>query len=223
MTNGRLHLEETGWALVSSGLEPSVLEDLRQSLFHKEAAGKRCLLDEPLVRQTARVLGQKLMAQKILTRTIAIQAIAFNKTAAKNWKVAWHQDLMFPFAKPVTTPGFDLPVKKEGIDYARPPAEILGRLLAVRLHLDDCGKNNGPLRISSGSHQYGIIPGHEVSTYVERLGESVCTATCGEMLLMRPLALHASSPALTPGHRRVLHFVYDSGLDCLEPWHRTIA
>jgi hypothetical protein len=41
-----------------------------------------------------------------------------------------------------------------------------------------------------------------------------------EVLLMRPLLLHASSQALDPGHRRVLHFVYDGGDSMREHWFR---
>jgi len=32
----------------------------------------------------------------------------------------------------------------------------------------------------------------------------------GGALLMRPLLLHASSPALEPGHRRVIHIEYSN-------------
>jgi len=43
------------------------------------------------------------------------------------------QDLMFPFARPVETVGFELPTK----NYARPPREVLKSLVAVRPHLDE--------------------------------------------------------------------------------------
>ena len=44
----------------------------------------------------------------------------------------------------------------------------------------------------------------------------------GELLLMRPLSLHASSPSHRPVHRRVLHFVYHHGAPTPEAWYRAV-
>lgn len=196
---------------------------LRETLFQDGKAGTRCLLDITIVAETARIVRDRLAALDALpTTAIAIQAIAFDKTPTANWKVTWHQDLMFPFAARVTQPGYDLPAKKDGIDYARPPRPILERLLAVRVHLDDCDEANGPLRVAPGSHRHGILPSAEISTQVSHHGEIACLGQETEALLMRPLLLHASSPARAPRHRRVLHLVFDTGENCAERWHRTV-
>lgn len=216
-------LNEAGIAFVSAQLPDAHLDALRESLFVVDAAGMRCLLDRPLVADTARILLRQLAAASLISAdSVAIQAIAFDKTAKTNWKVAWHQDLLFPFARRVTTPGYDLPTVKDGIDYARPPLGVLERLLAVRLHLDDCGASNGPLRASPGTHHLGVIPGAEVTNRVAEYGQVDCLARKGEALLMKPLTLHASSQATEPGHRRVLHFVCHCGPAIGEPWHRAI-
>jgi ectoine hydroxylase-related dioxygenase (phytanoyl-CoA dioxygenase family) len=153
---------------------------------------------------------------------VAIQAIAFDKSPTANWKVAWHQDLMFPFANAVVAPGYAIPSLKDGIHFAQAPAEVLGDLLAVRLHLDDCAEDNGPLRVSPGTHRLGILPGAAIAAQVATQGERTCLAKEGEGVLMRPLLLHASSQAHTPKHRRVLHFVFHSGAPVAERWHQAI-
>lgn len=216
-------LEQEGWAVFPSSLKPSLLQTLRDSVFTEGAAGKRCLLDDKNVRLAAMSVRKTLIDTGICHQASAIQAIAFDKTAGTNWKVTWHQDLMFPFATPATEPGFDVPCKKEGIDYARPPVAILENLLAVRLHLDDCDLTNGPLRVCPGSHRQGIIPSRDAADYVLTHTEVTCLAAEGELLLMRPLTLHCSSPAIEPRHRRVLHFVYYSGPPLLIHWHRVIG
>jgi len=214
---------DTGYVLVETNVANAMLGALRDRVFVAGEAGKRCLLDEPIVREVAMELRQVLEAVGHLSRdSKAIQAIAFDKTPDANWKVTWHQDVMFPFAQAVTRSGFDLPSRKEGIDYARPPASILEEMLAVRLHLDDCDDSNGPLRVSPGSHRHGILRSAEIPDYVARNGEAVCTAKEGDALLMKPLLLHASSPAISPKHRRVIHFVYHSGNPIAERWHRTV-
>ncbi len=193
----------------------------RGALFRAGAAGTRCLLDEPIVQQIAGTVRATLIqAGRLPAAAVAIQAIAFDKTPDANWKVTWHQDVMFPFARPVETLGFDLATRKEGVDYARPPLFVLEALLAVRLHLDDCDETNGPLRVSPGTHQCGIIRSSDLQAAVAEHGETVCLAKSGEALLMKPLLLHASSPATEPKHRRVLHLVYHSGEPLPEPWHR---
>ena len=208
---------------MSTGITPGHQEELRATLFAEGSAGTRCLLDLPQVAEVAKELKAELTVQGLISGdAVAIQAIAFDKTPGTNWKVAWHQDLMFPFARPVTAPGYDLPVRKGGVDYARPPLRILEELLAVRLHLDPCGPNNGPLRVCPGSHRHGFIPSQECGAWASAHGEYAALAEQGEVILMRPLLLHASSQATEPGHRRVLHLVYHGAGRAEEPWHRSV-
>jgi len=216
-------LKDEGWALHRSGIAADDLAQLRKTIFTAGAAGTRCLLDLPAVQVAARQLRGELVAAGLMAEgAVAIQAIAFDKTAETNWKVAWHQDLMFPFAQEVKAAGYELPTKKGGVDFARPPVEVLEELLALRLHLDDCDAGNGPLRVAPGSHRGGIIPSAECASEAARRGEQVCLANEGDALLMRPLLLHASSQASDPRHRRVLHLVYHAGGMLAEEWHRRI-
>lgn len=218
-----MRLDESGSELHASRVSGSLILRLKETLFESGKAGTRCLLDEPLVREAALALKQELQdAGHLPEGAIAIQAIAFDKTPETNWKVTWHQDLMFPFAKPVTGAGFELPSTKDGIAYARPPLEILKQLLAVRLHLDDCDETNGPLRISPGTHRLGVIDVAAIPEFISTHGQELCLADEGVALLMRPLLLHASSRAVEPKHRRVLHLVFAPGEPMTEEWHRRV-
>ena len=218
-----MNFKQQGFAILTSSVPGNLVNELRDTVFRDKCAGKRCLLDLPLVQKTAAILKQELIATGHLDApTVAIQAIAFNKTTVTNWKVAWHQDLMFPFANRIATSAFDLPCIKDGIHYARPPLAVLKQMLAVRLHLDDCDETNGPLRVSPGTHHLGIVKTGEIQEILSRHGETNCLAEKGEVLLMRPLTLHASSQASEPKHRRILHFVYYCGEPIKESWHRAI-
>ena len=216
-------LAEEGWSLFPTGIPSSLLDTLLTDAFTPGEAGTRCRLDLPIVQQVTRLLRTELATSGHLNAdAVAIQAIAFDKTPGANWKVTWHQDVMFPFARSVTTSGFELPSKKDGIDYARPPRAILENLLAVRLHVDDCDDTNGPLRVAPGSHRAGVLKSTAIADAVKAHGEHTCLAARGEAILMKPLTLHASSPATSPRHRRVLHVVYYSGPVCPEPWYRAV-
>jgi hypothetical protein len=138
---------------------------MRDSLFVAGLPGKRCLLDEPSVLKTAAILRENLVCDGLLSiSSRAVQSIAFDKNAATNWKVSWHQDVMFPFAVPTHSPEFDLPSRKDGVDYARPPRWVLEEMVAVRLHFDDCDHSNGPLKVSPGSHVDGILSSDRILT-----------------------------------------------------------
>jgi ectoine hydroxylase-related dioxygenase (phytanoyl-CoA dioxygenase family) len=84
-------------------------------------------------------------------------------------------------------------------------------MIAARLHLDDCPTDNGPLRVIAGTHGQGVLSRGEIRARVEKETETAICASAGDALLMKPLLLHASSPA--PAHRRVLHLEFaPSGL-----------
>jgi ectoine hydroxylase-related dioxygenase (phytanoyl-CoA dioxygenase family) len=217
-------LEIHGGATIAAKVEPALLAALGENVFTAGAAGTRDLLDDACVATVATSLGSQLIGLGVLTPdAIAVQAIAFDKTPAANWKVTWHQDVMFPFAKRVQAAGYDLPSAKDGVAYARPPRAVLERMLAARLHLDDCDADNGPLRVAPGSHRHGVFTSTEIPERVRQHGETSCFACAGEVLLMRPLLLHASSPAREPRRRRVLHIVYYAGPPATERWHRELA
>lgn len=212
-------LSEYGWGRISLGQSAVEIGSDAGRLFRTGKAGSRALLSVNEFAELARAIRLRLICAGVLPeKAVAIQAIAFDKTDGANWKVPWHQDLIHPFAAPVRSPGYLLPSIKDGINYAQPPAEVLNDMLAARLHFDDCTEENGPLRVSPGSHKLGIIPQAQISDVVARLGEEVCLAEKGEILLMKPLTLHASSKALKPLHRRVLHIVFHSGAEIPERW-----
>ncbi|HXI53928.1 MAG TPA: phytanoyl-CoA dioxygenase family protein [Candidatus Saccharimonadales bacterium] len=105
-------------------------------------------------------------------------------------------------------PGFRGWSVKQGVLHVQPPADILERMLTLRLHLDDCGPHNGPLRVLGGSHRHGRLSDEAIETLCRKGAEVACLVRAGGVLLMRPLLLHASSRAERPGRRRVLHLEY---------------
>jgi hypothetical protein len=114
-------LATQGWLNVSSGLREGLLEKLRNDIFQPGRAGSRCLLDHPLVRESAIIVRDHLAPRGLLdARSVAIQAIAFDKTPEVNWKVSWHQDLMFPLARMASAPDYTLACEKDGVPVAEP-------------------------------------------------------------------------------------------------------
>jgi hypothetical protein len=67
------------------------------------------------------------------------------------------------------------------------------------------------LRVLPGSAEYGKIDESTTKTLVSSSLEVVCEANVGDILAMKALTLHASSPSITPSHRRVLHVDFCAG------------
>ncbi len=143
-----------------------------------------------------------------------VRAIFFDKVPGANWSVPWHQDLTIAVAEKVEFEGYGPWSQKDGVTHVQPPAEILENMVTVRIHLDSCGVENGPVRVKPGSHLHGRISETMVSKWE---GEEVaCVGKAGSALVMRPLILHASSPSSNPAHRRVLHLEY-AGVELPSP------
>ncbi|HSZ56358.1 MAG TPA: phytanoyl-CoA dioxygenase family protein [Tepidisphaeraceae bacterium] len=84
----------------------------------------------------------------------------------------------------------------------------LAVMLTVRLHLDDCGPDNGPLKVIAGSHRSRILSQQRIEQQLATAPARDCCVERGGVVLMRPLLLHASSSATQSGHRRVVHLEY---------------
>jgi hypothetical protein len=139
-----------------------------------------------------------------------VRSILFDKQPGANWKVAWHQDLTIAVTERMDVPGFGPWSEKAGVPHVQPPASILARMITLRLHIDNCDTRNGPLRVIPRSHRQGVLTPGEIQSWRRNRAEHLCTVPKGGILAMRPLLLHASSPALVPSHRRVIHLEYSA-------------
>lgn len=175
----------------------------------------------PDVAALARSAEVRALVEPVLgADAFAVRGILFDKTPDANWMVAWHQDLTIAVRERREVEGFGPWSEKAGIVHVQPPAAVLEHMVTVRLHLDPCGPENGPVQVIPGSHRAGRLSADDVRRW---RAEHDAVATCieaGGVLLMRPLLLHASSPSTAPAHRRVIHleFAADALPGGLE-WH----
>jgi len=206
-------IQQHGFSLISRALSADEIESLREEtscLTNRHRGGARNLLSQSsLISSLARQHSVKQIADQALDAdAFPVRALFFDKVAEANWKVPWHQDIAIAIQKRIETPGFTGWSEKDGVPHVHPPASILAGMIAVRLHLDDCGSDNGPLRVIPGSHTQGILTTEQIDAARKQTPEVTCSAKAGDVLALRPLLLHASSPALFPSHRRVIHIEY---------------
>lgn len=204
---------ERGFGIVSSVISPgesdSLLAELNQAQLNRRRAGARHILRQPCVVRLARdprVLG---LAREVLgENAFPFRATLFDKSVDSNWLVVWHQDTALPLEGKRECEGWGPWSTKDGIIYAHAPASALEQVLALRIHLDDSMKTNGPLRVIPGTHARGVLTDPEMLELDSQIEPVACTVNKGGVVAMRPLIAHASSKSQSPQPRRVVHIEY---------------
>jgi hypothetical protein len=139
-----------------------------------------------------------------------VRVLFFDKTADSNWAVPWHQDRAIAVKQRHDVTGFGPWSVKDGVVHVEPPVSLLEGMLTLRLFVDDCDQDNGPLQVACGSHCHGRVPAAEVNRIAAGSDIFVGAGHAADVLAMRLLAIHSSRRAVRPGHRRVLHVDYAS-------------
>jgi ectoine hydroxylase-related dioxygenase (phytanoyl-CoA dioxygenase family) len=217
MANLQQSFEERGFAIIPDLIPGNEIFDLStafsQSSLPRGRAGVRHAMKLPSVAALAN--GPKLLgiAKDILGgKAVPFRATLFDKSAEANWLVAWHQDTALPLREKRGTPGWGPWSLKEGVVYAHAPANALARVVALRVHLDDSGAANGPLRVLPGTHREGVLTDEEIRALAHEVPSVDCLVANGGVLAMRPLLVHASSKSKSVVARRVLHIEYATSM-----------
>lgn len=209
----RAELEERGFSLYSAAVLPDDLALLLNATTVGIAANHRpeetyavrnLLTANVSLGRLLNTVGVTAVANAALgVQSAPLDATYFDKNSKTNWKVPAHQDLVIPAnATAFTSPR----IERYGTTYTEPPTEFLRQLVTLRIHFDDCPVDNGALAVVPGSHRDKLgdagISSLDPSSFIP------CVARAGDILLMKPMLVHRSSPALQPHHRRVLHVLY---------------
>lgn len=137
-----------------------------------------------------------------------VRVIVFDKSADQNWAVAWHRDTAIAVQARHAVEGFGPWSIKDGVHHVQPPPGVLRDMVTARLHLDPTPSSNGALQVIPGSH---LDIGDTWPSVDSGRGDRepiTLEADAGDVVLMNPLTLHASSKSTQLGHRRVVHIEF---------------
>jgi hypothetical protein len=203
-------LELTGFVVLPGVVSEAQCRSIAELLTDRdiEGAGTRNLLEEDWCSSLAATLRDTFELGASLADSVAVQCTYFDKSEHTNWLVPLHQDLTIPVQAQVDSAELRGWSTKQGTVFVQPPASVIEKMTAVRVHLDDSSEDNGPLRVVPGSHRSGRLRAEELREFRDVHGEVVCTTPRGGVVAMKPLLLHASSKATSSKPRRVLHYLY---------------
>lgn len=215
---------QDGFVLVSDIFDADECERLAAACRSLGEPGSRTFLGQDWCAALASALrSHSLLRALIPAEHVAVQCTYFEKSTSTNWLVPIHQDLSIPVAEKVEHAELSGWSLKDGSLYVQPPVSLLRQLVAIRLHLDACGEDDGPLCVVPGSHAAGRIELTKVALLRDASGTVNCVAPLGSALILRPLLLHSSSKASGNSQRRVLHFLYGpASLPCGLRWQHAV-
>lgn len=196
-------LDADGYGVVPTLVPPELLAPALDATDALRDAGLRNPLDTlPELRAVAQCDAISELVDDLLgSRAVLTRAILFDKTPERNWPVPPHRDTTVAVAERHEVEGYGPWSVKQGIVHVRPPDAVLAQMWTLRIALDPAPESNGALRVQPGSHR------------VESSDVGWVTLACepGDVVLMRPLLMHASSRAASPTRRRVLHLEWAPG------------
>lgn len=206
-------LNKKGFAVICDVLSSEecscILDHLSNWKIGRSRAGTRHLMTCPAVSSLAHDRRLITLASTALSEpAIPYRATLFEKSPKSNWLVVWHQDTALPLSKNIDGSEWGPWSCKAGVTYAHAPSWALEKLITLRVHLDPCAPENGPLRVIPGSHQNGVLTDNEIGTITKTQASAECVVPAGGVLLMKPLIIHASSKSKSKTPRRVLHIEY---------------
>jgi len=200
---------------ILSGLVPrdavqKLRDDLSELTLGKYKGGLRNAEKKyPLIREIAQSAELQRLAESYLTGIASVvRVILFDKTPENNWRVSWHQDRTVTLSDKVELENWGPWSRKDGVYHVQPPIEVLDNMVSLRLHLDPADQRSGCLRVLPASHNAGLLSAEQIQEYAESHPAEECIADTGDVLVMRPHLVHASSKAKAPSARRIIHIEY---------------
>ncbi len=215
----RNRIEENGFAVIDGVYSDKEIKNL---LFVIESADS----DRPTFKKSSDVFAIRQFFKEIpdafnivfndklceLISTVysdeyfVVKSIYFDKPAASNWFVSYHQDLTISIDKKILIEGFGPWTIKHDQFAVQPPLEILEDNFTIRIHLDKTTSENGALKIIPASHLKGICRPGTIDHTVEQ--EVTCNVEKGGIMFMKPLLLHSSGRTINENKRRVIHIEF---------------
>lgn len=146
----------------------------------------------------------KTLLTEIAPKHFVVNSIYFDKPPGSNWFVSFHRDQTIYVKQKTDAFGFKNWTQKDGGFGVQPPAEYLGDMVTIRIHLDEADETNGALKVIPHTHSEASVRPIVASSFSE--SDSVlCPVKAGGVMLMKPLLFHASSKSTSDKPRRVIH------------------
>ncbi|MFZ6734816.1 phytanoyl-CoA dioxygenase family protein [Undibacterium sp. Ji42W] len=206
-------LASQGFVILPDFLDASELQRLRQACqpISDQYGVRQVLQNYPSIYRALNWDKLHALLHAVdMVEAQAVRSIFFNKNADHNWLVSWHQDMTICVNQKTELAGYSKWTYKKDVHHVEPPAAVLEAMLTCRIALDDVSAKNAALKVIAGSHQSGKLRESQILDISQTAMHKTCAMRAGDILLMKPLLLHASDKARFATQRRVLHLEFSA-------------
>lgn len=134
--------------------------------------------------------------------TRPVRALLFDKRADLNWSLGLHQDRTIAVRERRETEGYGRWSIKAGQLHVQPPAELMARMITLRIHLDDVDADVAPLTILLCTHCLGRLDDQRITALAETAEAFDCHACRGDIWAYATAIVHGSRSVRISGRRR---------------------
>ncbi len=214
----RLNLEHGGNSVLKKIYTLRELQKIRNTIgkyLETEASTtfsiRRLFHKIPILRQLLWTPNLDQIIQSIAPGAFCVKALYFDKNAAQNWLVNWHQDLPINVEKRKAIKGYTAWSQKEEVLSVCPPDEIAFGRFSLRIHLDPTDEQNGALKVILGSHK-SRHNSESIAMITQNSIPFLCNVPAGGVHILHPMILHASEKvkADSKNRRRVIHLEFSN-------------
>ncbi len=210
-------LRAVGYHWMRGAVSEEEVQQLKECLDEPGKAGERISNVSPLLEILRGTIFYKTLLQQY-PRIRSVRMVAFQKSAAINWNLGWHQDRVICVRKCLPVDGFSSWSRKGGVWHCEPPIEILSEMIFVRINLDLTTEEKGAMQFAVGSNREGYIRADAAATIATKYPVNMATGEVGDVLLLSMLTLHRSAPSRLSDTRGALRidfadFDLPSGLE----------
>jgi len=221
-------IQESGFAILPGLFSPDFVDRFSREMsdlspLRSRAGVRHALRFDPVAALAGNPRLLDVACEVLGSKTFPFRATLFEKSPTSNWLVVWHQDTALPLRERIDVRGWGPWSVTGEIDYAHAPAGVLSQILALRIHLDYSGTDNGSLRVLPRSHMLGVLSDEGIRDLAVRITPVDCVTAKGGVVAMRPLLVHASSKSQTAASSRVLHIEYAATDSIADPLRLAIA
>ena len=209
-------LEENGFEILQNFVPSQIMDDIKQEVAHYDTPSPKYGIRsaDKKFSTIATLMKSSLLLEKstelLGAKPQVVRVIFFDKTAENNWLVPWHQDRTIALNKKIEVEGWGRWSLKDGVHHVQPSIDVLDKMVTFRVHLDDSNRENGCLKVIPNTHIRGLLSQDEIQNITSYESYKYCEVKAGDVVLIRPHILHASSKCVTPKHRRIVHIEYSS-------------
>lgn len=137
-----------------------------------------------------------------------VRMIYFDKTAASNWSLGWHQDRTIAVQERIDIAGFGPWTKKQGVQHVEPPFDFIEKSITVRISIDESDAENGALEVIPRSHRLGKLSDSATNQIAGSGVAKLLKTEPGDVLFLSTPILHRSASSTSARSRRVIQIDY---------------